>query len=453
MHTPYYLLVIMQKQLLCWLFSFLFFYASSQSSPDPSHWKTWVLHDISQVKLSGPPDKMQTQKELTEMKSKLEKLDKEMLYQIQYWDAGPPAYRWNELAYKLTTFENFNTFIRMPMAWMNIAIYDATVTAWKIKYEHQRKRPHEFSSSIKPVIGSPATPSYPCEHSVTAAAAANVLAYFFPELADSILKLAKEAAQSRIYAGMQYPSDVADGWKLGEQVATLVIEQAKKDGSGRQWKGIMPNDPKLWHGPYPVGITAASFKPIVLKSPNQFRPPAPPDFGKDMQALKDFKRNFQTDELALRWHALSGLDYWTDLASKKMFEYHLDKNTPECARIYTLLHVSLHDAAIAIMDAKYAYWGIRPFQYDTTFTPLFETPPFPGYPSGHAAASATAAGILASFFPGDAEFFVSKARECADSRFYGGIHFQTDNQTGLELGTKLAKYIMDTNATNDHVIK
>ena len=206
----------------------------------------------------------------------------------------------------------------------------------------------------------------------------------------------------------------------------------------------MPNDPKLWHGKYPVGVTVPNFKPLVMKAGNQFRPPAPPDFEKEMTELKEFKRSFPTDECAMRWNALTGMDYWTDMASKKMFEYHLDNNTPECARIYTLLHVAMHDAAIAIMDAKYAYWGIRPFQYDTTFVPLLETPPFPGYPSGHATASSTAANVLAYFFPGDAEFFKSKAKECADSRFYGGIHFKSDNETGLEMGERLAQYIIDT---------
>ena len=432
------------KLLFCILFSCSVFYASSQTQNNASQWKTWVISDVSQVKVAAPPGKVQTQKELSEIKSKIAGRDEKMLYRIQYWDAGSPAYRWNEIASTLNTFENFNVFVRAPMAWMNMAIYDATVIAWQAKNTYKRKRPGESDASIKPVIISPATSSYPCEDAVTAAAAAKVLGYFFPEKADSLLELAKEQGQTRIYAGLQYPSDVAEGWKLGELVATRVIEEAKKDGSDKQWEGTMPNDPKLWHGKYPVGVTVPNFKPLVMKAGNQFRPPAPPDFEKEMTELKEFKRSFPTDECAMRWNALTGMDYWTDMASKKMFEYHLDNNTPECARIYTLLHVAMHDAAIAIMDAKYAYWGIRPFQYDTTFVPLLETPPFPGYPSGHATASSTAANVLAYFFPGDAEFFKSKAKECADSRFYGGIHFKSDNETGLEMGERLAQYIIDT---------
>jgi len=438
------LLLKKSKLFLTILFSCSVFYASSQSHRDASQSKTWVVSDVSQVKVSAPPGKAQTQKELSEIKAKIAGRDEKMLHRIQYWNAGSPAYRWNEIASQLTTFENFDVFVRAPMAWMNMAIYDATVIAWQAKDRYQRKRPGESDASIKPVITSTVRYSYPCEHAVSAAAAANVLAYFFPEKADSLLKLAKEQGQTRVYAGLQYPSDVAEGWKLGELVAARVIEEAKKDGSDKRWEGSMPKDSKLWHGEYPVGITVAGFKPLVLKSGDQFRPPAPPDFTKDMKELKEFKRSFPTDECALRWHALSGLDYWTDMASKKMFEYHINNNAPECARIYTLLHVAFHDAAIAIMDAKYAYWGIRPFQYDTTFVPLFETPPFPGYPSGHATASSVAANVLAYFFPGDAEFFRSKAKECAESRFYGGIHFRTDNETGIDMGARLAQFIIDT---------
>ncbi|HET9747563.1 MAG TPA: phosphatase PAP2 family protein [Chitinophagaceae bacterium] len=431
----------------------IFIHASSQSQTASTRLKTWVLTDAGQIKVPPPPIKEQTQKEIAEVKEKIAKRNEKILYEIQYWDAGSPAYRWNEIAWKMTTFENFGTFLRAPMAWMNMAISDATAAAWKAKYTYQRKRPFQIDPSVKPVITSPTTPSYPCEHSVTASAAANVLAYFFPEVADSILRLGKEAAESRIYAGVQFPSDVKDGWKLGEQVAALIIAQAKKDGSDIQWKGTMRNDPKIWRGEYPVGITAAGLKPIVLKSGDQFRPPPPPDFSNDMKALKSFKRNSMSDHLALYWRYLTGLDFWTELASKKMFELHLDKNAPLSAHIYTVLHVTIHDASIAIMDAKYAYWGIRPFQYDTTFTPLFETPPFPGYPSGHATASSAAATVLSYFFPADAEFFNSKAKECADSRFYAGIHFQTDNQVGLEMGHKLARYIIDNRAKNDYVVK
>jgi membrane-associated phospholipid phosphatase len=417
-------------------------YVRELNSKPNERWSTFFVHDIKAINVAEPPGKEQTQKELTDLKQKQHPGEK-ALQQIRYWDAGSPAYRWNQLGYNLLSFEDFPTFSRAPTAWMNIAINDAMAAAWSLKYKYMRKRPAQMDPSVKPFVEAPATPSYPCEHTVAAAAAANVLSYFFPAKADSIMKLAKESAQSRVDARVGFPSDVDAGWKLGEQVAKLIIGEAKKDGSDKQWDGQMNKDPKRWTGEYPVGITTGSYKPLILKSGGQLRPAAPPDFSRDMQELKNFKQNFESTNLAYYWAARSGFDVWTELANQKIFEYHLDKNTPACTAIYTLLHVALHDAAIAIMDAKYAYWGIRPFQLDTTFRPLIFTPPFPGYPSGHATASSVAATVLQYFFPGEAALFQKTAQECAESRFYAGIHFRTDNETGLEFGRKLGNYFVE----------
>ena len=419
---------------------------SKSNNNSGKNWKTFFVTDLKDLNIAEPPGKEQTQKELNELKQKMMQQGDKNLQQIHYWDAGSPAYRWNQLGYSLTSFGpsfDFVTFLRVPTAWMNIAINDAMAAAWKLKYKYMRKRPAQFDPSAKSLIDAPATPSYPCEHTVAAAAAAKVLSYFYPAKADSILKMAKEAAQSRIDAGVQFPSDVEAGWKLGEQVAERVVKEAKNDGSDKPWTGTMKTDPKLWRGDYPVGIMGATFKPLILKSGNQFRPAAPPDFAKDMQELKTFKQDFQSASLAYYWAAHTGFDIWTELANQKIFEYRLDKNTPACVNIYTLLHVAIHDASIAIMDAKYAYWGIRPFQYDTTYHSLISTPPFPGYPSGHATASSVASTVLQYLFPADAALFQKMAQECADSRAYAGIHFRTDNETGLEFGKKIGSYVID----------
>jgi membrane-associated phospholipid phosphatase len=285
------------------------------------------------------------------------------------------------------------------------------------------------------------TYSYPCEHSATAAAAATVLAYFFPEKRDSILQMAHTASQSRIDAGVQFPSDVEAGWQLGEQVAKHIIEKAKNDGSTNVYKGTINKDPKKWTGSFPMGITLASFSPIVLRSADQFRPPAPPDFENDMKELKNFKQTFNSRYLAYFW-ANNG-EVFTDLAAQKMFEYRMMDNAPAVARIYAALSSAYHDMAIAVFDAKYTYWGIRPTQYDTTYKPLISTPPFPGYPSGHAAGAGTSSAVLEYFFPADAKQFRQLAQDCADSRFYAGIHFKTDNETALKMGRELGKYVAE----------
>jgi membrane-associated phospholipid phosphatase len=407
-------------------------------SYEAANWKVWQLDNPQQIIIGAPPS--QTKAELQVVKQALNALDAKKREAIRYWNAGAPSYRWNQIIIELVD-KNPEAMLRIPSSWINLAIYDATVLAWKEKLKYKRKRPQELDASIKTVVDAPKTYSYPCEHSVTASAAAHVLAYFFPKQADSVMQLAKSAIQSRIDAGVQFPSDTDAGWKLGQQVALQIIEEAKKDGSDKPWDGQMNKDPKKWTGKYPVGITLASFKPIFLRTNDQFRPLTPPDFEKDMQELKNFKQTFRSASIAYYWANTS--TNWVELAGQKMFENGIDEDAPLAARIYAVLATASHESAIAIMDAKYAYWGIRPNQYDTSYKPLISTPPFPGYPSGHAAGGATASVIMAYFFPADRDLFLKMAEECAESRFYAGIHFRTDNEVGLQLGRNVGQFMIE----------
>ncbi|RYG49888.1 MAG: phosphatase PAP2 family protein [Chitinophagaceae bacterium] len=369
-------------------------------------------------------------------------LDSKKIADIKYWDAGAPSYRWNQLANKVLPWDNIDIVIRMPLSWMNLAVYDATIIAWKEKLKYKRQRPTVNDPSIQSIVPAPGTYSYPCEHAVTAAAAAYVLAYFIPAKADSILSLARQAAQSRIDAGVQFPSDVEAGWKLGEEVAKRIIAKAKNDGSVNTYKGEVNKDPKKWTGKYALGINVPLMAPLVIKAVDQFRPPAPPDFAAEMKEMKEYKQNFRSRSLAYFW-ANSGPELWTELAAQKMFENRISDDAPTAARIFAVLNVASHDVVIATFDAKYTYWGIRPSQYDTTYKPLLMTPPFPGYPSGHAAGAGTSAAVLTYFFPADEKQFNQLAQDCADSRFYAGIHFKTDNETALAMGKVIGKYVAE----------
>jgi hypothetical protein len=132
-----------------------------------------------------------------------------------------------------------------------------------------------------------------------------------------------------------------------------------------------------------------------------------------------------------------------DNLAKKIFENNLHLNPPRAARINAVVNVTSYDAFVACWDAKYTYWGIRPNQYDTTFRPaIIVTPPFPGYPSGHAALSSAMAEIYSYFFPDEKDLFRQKAKDAAESRFQAGIHFRTDNEVALELGKKVATKII-----------
>ena len=62
-------------------------------------------------------------------------------------------------------------------------------------------------------------------------AAARVLAHLFPRDAEPLLTLARESGESRIWAGIHYPSDVAAGQQLAERVAERAIARARGDGA------------------------------------------------------------------------------------------------------------------------------------------------------------------------------------------------------------------------------
>ena len=422
--------------------------ASIQNAPvsyEAANWKTRLLDDPQKITTPAPPNATQTKAELQVLRQEMSKLDDKKIADIKYWDAGAPSYRWNELETKLfdQNITRIDIIMRTPAAWMNVAIYDATVLAWKEKIRYKRKRPHDTYPSLNPLIRAPQTYSYPCEHTVTAAAAATVLAYFFPQQADSILQLAHDAARSRINAGVQFPSDTEAGWKLGEQVARQIIEKAKNDGSTRKFTGPVNTDHTKWTGPFAMGITLPLFTPMIIRSADQFRLPPPPSFDTEMKDLKNFKQTFRSRALAYYW-ASNGPQLWNDLVSQKMFEYHIADDAPAAARIYAALNTAYHDMSIAVFDSKYAYWGIWPNQLDSTFKPLLSTPPFPGYPSGHAAGAGTSCAVLEYFFPADAKLFHQMAQDCADSRFYAGIHFHTDNETALKMGDALGKYVAES---------
>jgi hypothetical protein len=120
------------------------------------------------------------------------------------------------------------------------------------------------------------------------------------------------------------------------------------------------------------------------------------------------------------------------------------------------LGVAVADAFIACWADKYRYDLVRPVTYinrliDKGWQPLLTTPPFPEYPSGHSSQSGAAAEVLTAIFGDGFAFddaahedeglparhfgsFREAAREAALSRLYGGIHYRSAIERGLEQG-------------------
>jgi membrane-associated phospholipid phosphatase len=404
-------------------------YLQAQVEPNAGTWKTWFISSGKDYRLPAPSS---SKDEINQVIAAQKALDSAGRQQIIFWNAGAPNYRWQEMMTKVWQTSGD----KGPLANMllSVATYDAIIAAWDTKYAYKRARPYA-DSRVKALIVKPESPSYPCEHSVAAGVAVAVFSHFFPKMADSVKRLAEQAMASRIAAGVAFPSDTRAGFELGKKIAEKEIEQTKDFITTAVWDGKSPDQPGIWKGKMTMGIMAGKSKTVVLESASQFRPGPPPDWAKEMAELKNFKQTFRSQANAL-YHASQFV--WDDLLPRKIFESNLHMDAPRAARIYAAVGVTTYDMFVACFDAKYTYWGTRPDQYDTTYKSLVPTPPFPGYPSGHAAGSGAIAELLSYFFPADRPYFEKIAKDVAESRFQAGIHFRTDNEVGLVLGKNVA---------------
>ncbi len=156
-------------------------------------------------------------------------------------------------------------------------------------------------------------------------------------------------------------------------------------------------------------------------------------------AVRNFARTFTTNYKAYFWQSPEGISLWPlRYIGQWAFEDHLEQNPPRVARAYALLAATWFDVFIASQDAKFAYWYLRPHQLDPGIVPLFPVPNFPSYPSNHSSFSTARAEVLAYLFPTRAEFIRALGKEAGDSRIWAGIHYQMDNEVGVQLGRSVA---------------
>jgi membrane-associated phospholipid phosphatase len=402
-----------------------------------------------------PPSPWQARQELRQLEDLTRQLDDASRQKIVYWDAGAPAYRWIDLiSTRLLAMIPTTTYSHRVYTYVALAMYDATIATWESKYHYRRPRPSLVDDDVRTAIPVPDSPSYPSEHAAAAQAAASVLAYLLPAEAASFQAMAEEAGWSRVLAGVQYPSDYAAGLELGRKVAEKVIAQAKMDGSDAIWTGSVPTGPCYWVGTNPPNVTAAGWNPLLLTSPDQFRPPPPPDCHSpevtaEKEVVRTFPRTFVTNYKAFYWQSPEGLNHWPyRYLNQWLFEDGLDRNPPRAARAYALVAASFFDSFIASQDGKFTYWYIRPHQLDPAIVPLFGVPPFPSYPSNHSTFSATRAEVLAYLFPTRADFVRALGKEAGDSRIWAGLHYPMDNVSGVALGQSVAQVFIDW-AEND----
>jgi membrane-associated phospholipid phosphatase len=279
-----------------------------------------------------------------------------------------------------------------------------------------------------------------------------------------------------------------EGVRVGEAVANALLALRSDDGSGLTQPvftpGTQPGDYQLTPPAFaqPLFTQWPAVRPFALRSASQFRPVPPPAVTsnayatafqevKTLGAINSTTRTADQTQIAQFWNPPIWIA-WNNIAETAALAHH--DTLMQDARLFGLLNVSLADSTIAFYDAKYAYHLWRPVTAiraadtdgnaatagDPNWNPLALTGQDPSYPGAHAVLSAAAAGVLTSFFNGDAFRFAAQstalpgitrsftsfsaaANEATLSRIYAGQHFRTDEVAGQKLGGQVAAYVLE----------
>jgi hypothetical protein len=210
-------------------------WTGTPSEPGAGQWRPWVL-DTTSMYRPGPPlayDSAEKRAELDQIKT------------------FPRTFATNQKAFFYQAFEGiFTTWYDTAhqrifeygletnapraariYALMSVAHHDAILAGWEAKFTYWAIRPVQLDKDVNPLFPTPSHPSYPAAHGFVSGAITRVLEYLFPNEAAAIKARGDEAAESRIWAGIHFRSDVTEGLKLGRTVADQVIARARRDGS------------------------------------------------------------------------------------------------------------------------------------------------------------------------------------------------------------------------------
>jgi membrane-associated phospholipid phosphatase len=458
-----------------------------RASADPATWKPWHLTSASQLRLPAPPaaTSATTKKDLAQLRRYQKQRTPKTLAAIKKWNGQPAVLPWTDVF--LQAVQNYRP--RPPFASFGLAIFytglhDAMVAAYDSRDAYAAKTrpaPSKLDARIKPVGKAAAGSTYAPVQAAMAGAAETILPYFFPDApAADFHRMATEAVNSRLWAGLNYSTDVQRARLLGQKVAQAVIAHAQTDGRATATgfpspkpvgEGYWTTTPPGFETPFggPVGL----WRPWLMSSGSQFLHaiPGPSTYGSPqfMEQLMAVINTLKTEtdaqrKIAFFWDDGSGTltppGHWVSITATLIKRYHT--TNAQAVRILSLVGAAEADAAVAAWGMKYTYWSIRPVSavwrlgadgkllteaqciatpslcpYRNAWYPLITTPAFPSYPSGHATFSGAAATVLSYFFPAASKEVKDMAAEAAQSRLYAGIHFPEDNQDGLILGQRI----------------
>jgi hypothetical protein len=347
------------------------------------------------------------------------------------------------------------------LAILHVSIYDAV---------NGIARTHE------PYLVQSAVSSSTSREAAASAAAHEALVNLFPANASDF-----DALYAAILGPPPYGPQTTAGIAWGEFVANQILAARADDGSN----AIVPppggSGPGVWVPTPPAFLPYllpqwGFVVPFAMSSSSQFRPPGPPSldtqqYAADYEEVKELgaavgsTRTAEQTEIASFWADGAGTEtppgHWNSIA--QIIADTRGNTLEENARLFALLNIAMGDAAICAWDAKYTFNFWRPVtaiafaEPQLNWMSFIVTPPFPDYTSGHSMFSAAAATVLplfygtedlpfttgSDFLPGVYRSFATcfeAAEEAAMSRIYGGIHFRSASEDGLQAGISIGDW-------------
>jgi hypothetical protein len=198
--------------------------------------RPWNIPNVEAVRVGPPPapGSPEFNKDAEELKKFAANLTPEQRRIANFWNDGlntytPPGH-WNRYAKeKSVSYRQSPVRTARVFAFMNMAIMDAGISCWDVKYYYHYPRPIQAIPGFKTILGTPNFPAYTSGHSTFSGAAAEVLSHFFPSDATQFRKWAEEAAMSRVYGGIHYRFDADVGLDQGKTAAAYSVARAKLD--------------------------------------------------------------------------------------------------------------------------------------------------------------------------------------------------------------------------------
>jgi len=279
------------------------------------------------------------------------------------------------------------------------------------------------------------------------------------------------------------PGIIVASSKHGQKIAGFIHDWSTHDGFSEyhRCRYTPPAGEGLWQ-PTPPGFLDAvepcwgRIRPFVLSSAGTCDAGSPPaysaeassPFFQEAKEVHETVENLTPDQMAIA-------AFWSDdpgttgtppghsmmLAAQIIEQQELPLDV--AAETFAKVGIATADAFIACWWTKFQHNLVRPITYihdvlaDPDWTAPLVTPPFPEYTSGHSVQSGAAAQVLTDLFGALAftdhthdarglparsfDSFFDAAEEAAISRLYGGIHFRSAIERGLDQGSCVGRAV------------